>query len=662
MVGAFVPELKRGCKVGDKLIKTITGPFIRLLIASILILTMVVFCFDWWVGAFVLAIGLVFIIFAFIVRVMLRKWTNAVLEEAVVAVGESTAMAFLNHPMPLCIVDIRDVVILANNGFKELFPGTKTMESTLQQLSGLKVSIAAGLGNKRLSIDNIIYDVRLNALRDGKALLVCFVDITEFEKLKHTHADEEKCVAHIQVDNYDALISSSPDDKKSIIAAGIERAIRQWAGSLEASIVRYYTSKYLIIFDHKHYEKIIANKFNILDEVRTIETDADFPVSLSIGVGVGGKSPAITDGYSTFALDLALGRGGDQAVVKDGPSVEYYGGTIQVIERRNKGKSRVVAHALKQVIEQSSKVIVMGHRYPDIDSFASAIGVARIVMNQGKEAYIVINEVAASMTDFYNNAVGKNEYTFIKSETALDKIDNNTLLIVVDTNRPVICEEPKLIGKIHKIVVFDHHRKTADPIENVILTFMEPSASSTSELITEVIQFISDKKSITRFEAELLLSGIIVDTNSFSVKTGMRTFEAAAWLRGRGADTAAVRQYLQNDMEDYKQRTEIIGRAEFMDVGIAVSRNYARTGDVHVINAQAADELLDIKGVKASFVIGATKTEAIISARSLGVFNVQKIMEKLGGGGHLTMAAAQLKNVSIDEAAVLLKETIASVL
>ena len=647
--------------MGDRLITTITGPFIRVLIAAIMILTVVLLIYDRLAGICAFCMGLVFITFVLIIKAKLKVWTNSVLEDVVGTVDESAVLAFRNHTIPLCVVDSKGVILIASEKFKEMFPETVVLESKLQQLSGLKVEASKAQSNKYLTVKNNSYEVILTELSSiKKTVLVSLVDVTEFEELKHIHTDGQICIAHVQVDNYDALISSSPDDKKSIIAAVIERAIRQWAASLEASVVRYYTSKYIIIFDHKYYEKTVTDKFKILDEVRAIETDADFPASLSIGVGVGGESSAITDGYATFALDLALGRGGDQAVVKNGPAVDYYGGTIQVIERRNKGKSRVVAHALKQVIEQSSRVIVMGHRYPDIDSFASAIGVARIAMNQGKESYININEVNPSLIDFYNNAANKGIYNFIKSENVFEKVDVNTLLVVVDTNRPTLTETPKLIGKTAKLVVFDHHRKTTEYIENVTLAFLEPSASSTSELITEVIQFISDKKSITRFEAEMLLSGIIVDTNSFSVKTGMRTFEAAAWLRGRGADTAAVRQYLQNDPDVIRQRAEIIGRAEFISAGIVVSLNYSKSGDIHVINAQAADDLLDIKGVRASFVIGATKTETVISARSLGEINVQKLMERLGGGGHLTMAAAQLKSTTIEEAAVLLKKIIDS--
>jgi c-di-AMP phosphodiesterase-like protein len=392
--------------------------------------------------------------------------------------------------------------------------------------------------------------------------------------------------------------------------------------------------------------------------VRGIETDADFPVSMSIGVGLDGKTPQQTDEYAAFALDLALGRGGDQAVVKLGKRVDYYGGTLQSVERRNKGKSRVMAHAIRQLVDQSSKVIVMGHKNPDIDSFAAAVGIARIAMNRGKESFIVISEFNRSLAEFYREVQRSGEYTFVGATPALEIVDKNALLVVVDTHRPSLTEAPALLGKTEKSVVIDHHRKAEEYIDNATLNYMEPAASSTSELIAEIIQYMAEKKSISRLEAEMLLGGIIVDTNSFSVKTGARTFEAASWLRRNGADTSVVRQYLQSDMEDFRQRASIISNAEFLDGGIAVSRNEGRHENAQIINAKAADELLDIKGIRASFVLGETSDEVVISARSLGEVNVQKIMERLGGGGHLTTAAAQIRGTTVDEAADSLRAVI----
>jgi c-di-AMP phosphodiesterase-like protein len=310
-----------------------------------------------------------------------------------------------------------------------------------------------------------------------------------------------------------------------------------------------------------------------------------------------------------------------------------------------------MAHVIRQLMDQSSKVLVMGHRNPDIDSFAAAVGIARIAINCGKDAFIVIGEFNHSLAEFHSEALGSGEYNFISPQIALELVDKNALLVVVDTHRPSLTESPSLLGKTEKSVVIDHHRRAEECIENATLSYMEPSASSTSELVAEIMQYMADKRSISRLEAELLLGGIIVDTNSFSVKTGARTFEAASWLRRNGADTAVVRQYLQSDMEDFRQRASIISNAEFLNGGIAVSRNEGRHENAQIINAKAADELLDIKGIRASFVLGETNDEVVISARSLGEVNVQKLMERLGGGGHLTTAAAQLRGITVDEAA-----------
>ncbi|MDR2089564.1 MAG: DHH family phosphoesterase [Clostridiales Family XIII bacterium] len=608
-----------------------------------------------------LGVGLLYAVFCLVARLLQYRRMEALLAGVAGEIDETMRYALRNHPLPLCLTDENGVVMLASASFREVYPTVVPMKTEISQLTGKKASeFADAQRSGLLTVGERIYRV-VPAYLDGdplKSAALYWIDVTGHENLKTLYANERKCFAHVQVDNYDELLASSPDDKKSLIAAGIEKAIRQWAARMDASIVRYYSNKYFVVFDHSHYKRVAAEKFNILDEVRSIETDADFPVSLSMGVGVDGKTPQQTDEYAAFALDLALGRGGDQAVVKRGMQVDYYGGTLQAIERRNKGKSRVMAHAIKQLVDQSSKVVVMGHRNPDIDSFAAAVGVARIAINCGKDAFIVINEMNHALADFYREANKSGEYSFIGTDGALETIDRNTLLVVVDTHRPSLTEAPVLLGKTEKSVVIDHHRKAEEYIENATLNYMEPAASSTSELIAEIMQYMAEKKSISRFEAELLLGGIIVDTNSFSVKTGVRTFEAASWLRRNGADTAVVRQYLQSDMEDFLQRAGIISNAEFLSGGIAVSRNEGRHENAQIINAQAADELLDIKGIRASFVIGETNDEVVISARSLGEVNVQKIMERLGGGGHLTTAAAQLRGITADEVAATLRKLI----
>ncbi|MDR2770897.1 MAG: DHH family phosphoesterase [Clostridiales Family XIII bacterium] len=659
--------------MGNRLVKKVADPYVWAGLAAVALLALALFlCAEFLNlgaadGFVLLACGggvcLLYAAFCLIARFLQGRSMERYLEKIASEIDGTMQYAIRNHPLPLCLTDENGVVMLANERFKEIYPAVILMKTEISQLTGKgrgEFLDAEAPQASLLSVGERIYKI-LPAYLDGdarKSAALYWIDVTDYENLKTLYSNERKCFAHIRIDNYDELIASSPDDKKSLIAAGIEKVIRQWAAKLDASILRYYSDKYFIVFEYSQYKRITAEKFSILDEARAVETDADFPVSLSMGVGLDGKTPQQTDEYATFALDLALGRGGDQAVVKRGMKVDYYGGTLQAVERRNKGKSRVMAHAIGQLVDQSSRVIVMGHKNPDIDSFAAAVGVARVAINRGKDAFIVLNETGRSLADFYREANKSGEYRFINTDSALEIIDKNSLLAVVDTHRPSLTEAPVLLGKTEKSVVIDHHRRAEECIENATLSYMEPAASSTSELIVEIMQYLAEKKSISRLEAELLLGGIIVDTNSFSVKTGTRTFEAASWLRRNGADTAVVRQYLQSDMEDFRQRASIISNAEFLSGGIAVSRNEGRHENAQIINAQAADELLDIKGIRASFVLGETSDEVVISARSLGEVNVQKIMERLGGGGHLTTAAAQIKGITVDEVAVELRKFI----
>ncbi len=426
---------------------------------------------------------------------------------------------------------------------------------------------------------------------------------------------------------------------------------------MSATMVRYKSGKYFVIFEQKYIERIETSKFVILDEVRSVETDGDFPPSLSIGVGVGGKTLSELEEYALASLDLALGRGGDQAVVKRKNRVEYYGGKLQTVEKRNKGKSRIMAHALRQMIDQSGRVLIMGHRNPDMDSFGAALGISRIVKNRNKEGAIVVTGKSTPISKVYQRALDSGQHRFITPEEAKTIADKDTLLIVVDTHRPSLLDAPELLSMTDKIVVIDHHRKAEDSIDNATLTYMETYASSTSELVAEILQYMGDgKKTIEKTEAEALLAGIIVDTKSFSIKTGARTFEAASWLRRNGADTASVRQFFQTDMDFFKMKATIIADAEVIADGIAISACEGQHANVHILTSQAADELLNIQDIRASFVVGSNEAgNTVISARSLGEINVQTIMEKMGGGGHLTTAGAQLQT-SVEETVDDLKE------
>ncbi len=580
-------------------------------------------------------------------------------------VDKTMSYSISNHPLPLCMIDSEGSFLWFNKKFSEIYQDADIAKAGIYRVTGLKASefFTEDPVEKPVMVtyNGRTYKVVSSYLDEDKnnSAVLYWIDMTNYEVLKGIYKDERSCFAYVIVDNYDELIASSPDDRKSAVAAEIEKNIRQWAAKLQASITRFRNNQYFVVFEHKHLEKLETSKFSILDEVREIETDADFPVSLSIGIGVGGKTPQQGDEYAAAALDLALGRGGDQAVVKKVSKIEYYGGRLQTVEKRNKGKSRIMAHALRQLIDQSTQVIIMGHRKPDMDSFGAALGISRIAKNRSKPVFVIINNFNESLTEMYNTAEESGNYKFISNEQALEIADKDTLVVVVDTHRPNMVECPELLTKSDKLVVIDHHRKTEEFIDNATLTYMEAYASSTSELITEILQYSGgEKKDIDKFEAEALLAGITVDTNRFSIKTGVRTFEAASWLRRMGADTASVRQFFQTDMDSLKQRSRIVSSAVMPLPGIAIAKCEGKHVDVQVINSRAADEMLNIRGVKASFVVGESDEGlTVISARSLGDVNVQTIMEKLGGGGNLTKAGAQIE-IPVDETLDLLVELI----
>lgn len=569
-------------------------------------------------------------------------------------------------PVPLCILSPQGKVSRASSKIDEVFIYDGIRGADVFALTGIKHQeiIEATREGRALTIsrNDRTFKIMTSFIGDGElaSIAMYFFDVTNYEVLKVIHNQERSCMAMVNVDNFDELTSTTGEETQMLLASEIDKVIRGWGAKMDASITRYKEHLYFMVFEYKHYEKMVETKFPILDEIRAIETEADFPVTLSIGIGIAGKNPLETDQYATDALDIALGRGGDQAVVKNVRRIEYYGGKMQTVEKRNKGKSRVIAHALRQLIDQSSKVIIMGHRNPDMDCFGASLGIYRIAASVNKEAHIVINGYNEALTAIYQAAKETEDYSFINSEKAISISDENTLVVVLDTHRPSLVECPELLETMEKIVVIDHHRKAEEAISNMILSYMEPYASSTSELITEIIQYSGEKKTLKRMDAEALLAGITVDTNRFAVKTGVRTFEAASWLRRCGADTAAVKKYFQADLDSFKIRAKCIANAQFLDEGIAMSVCQGKNPNAQIVNSQVADELLTVQGVKATFVAGQNEHgQTVVSARSLGDINVQVIMEKLGGGGHLNTAGAQVQTTpeeTLDALKEILKE------
>ncbi len=556
--------------------------------------------------------------------------------------------AVLSVPLPICIINEQGKVIGASDQISQVFLYDDILDSDLFALTGVKLtelyqSLQDGVSPIIKRNDRVFKLAAQKNEEDETELIIFFYDVTNLEELKDRYNAEKPCVAKIQIDNYDELISNAGSAPRLALSGEIDQLIRKWAGRINASVSRVRNSAYLIWFEQQYLEKMTATRFDILDEVRHLETGADFPASLSIGVGAGGKDLAQTESYADAALDLALGRGGDQAVVKRNIKVEYFGGKLQTVEKSNKGKSRIVGHALKQLIDQSKKIFIMGHANPDMDSFGSALGITRLCVLCEKEPYLVIDEVNESLQEIFRQAKESDNYQFISSEKAVSLADEESLLIVTDTHRPSLVQCPELLKICERIVVVDHHRKMEECIENPVLAYMESYASSASELVAEMLQYMISKKSLNKLEAEALLAGMTIDTNGFSVKTGVRTFEAAAWLRRQGADPTEVKRFFQEEISNIKLRAEAVLSAQVYENGVAISACRKERSDAQILCAQVADQLLTVKGVKASFVAGRNDAgKTVISARSLGEVNVQVIMEKFGGGGHLTTAAAQV--------------------
>ena len=579
--------------------------------------------------------------------------------------------ALINMPMPLTVIEFDGTITWYNSRFVDVVENrdilNKRIDTLIPTIRLHEIAKATEEGENEKEVFNITYkdknykiirSIVENPAGNGFNILLYWHDITNYENLKILYNDETTLLAYIQVDNYEDVMISAPEEKRPELAAEIDKTIRVWASRINSSITKYDDDKYILIFEHKHLEKLEARKFQILDDVRDIDTHSDFQATLSIGIGVGGKTPTIQDEYAVAALDLAHGRGGDQAVIKKINKIEYYGGKSQTVEKRTKGKSRIMAHAIRQLIDQSSNVIIMGHKSPDMDSFGAAIGIHRMAQIRDKEAYIVLDDRNDGIESILERFKGLEDYSFISNDTALAKATRDSLIVVVDTHRPSFTQCPELLNLSDKIVVIDHHRKMEENIEDAILTYMESYASSASELVTEILQYLIEKKELVKIEAEALLAGISLDTKYFSVRTGVRTFEAASWLRRMGADTANVKTLFRNNMEMIIAKAEIIKTARIIHSKIAIAVcNYEYT-NTSILISQVADELLDVKGIEGAFVLGVNeKGEIIISARSLGEINVQVCMEKMGGGGHLTMAGTQV-DMPLEEAEKWLLEII----
>jgi len=580
--------------------------------------------------------------------------------------------SFYYSPFPICIIGINGKIFWFNNKFKELLRDNLDVIENIEEFVE-NFPLNSIEGNKEGTVSNIEvpetgrnFNVLYSELEEGRFgeghSYVCYWnENTAFISLRNKYNDERTISMLIQIDNYDEISEKLDLGEKSAMTAQVEKILNKYASEMNGFVLKYDNYRFLMMIENKFLDILEAKKFSMLDDVKTIKGTNDFSYTLSIGTGAMAKNLTQLLEYSKGALDIALGRGGDQAVVKRINSVKFYGGKSKAVEKRTKVRARIFSYALRQIIDQSSNVIIMGHKVGDMDSLGASIGLYSIAKSRGKKTYIVLNNVNHALKNMYDRMKKEEGHyveALITTEKALEIADQNTLIVVLDTHRKSYTEAPELLDKIDKVVLIDHHRRSEEYIENTLLDYIEPYASSTCELVAEIIQYMEDHIKLTKFEADALMAGIVVDTNSFTFKTGVRTFEAASFLKRNGADNVDVKELFNESIDFMKKKTEIIERSEIVFDDVAVSYIDEDSEDSNVIAAQSADELLTIKDVKVSFVLVRNKDYINISGRSVGNVNVQVMMEYLGGGGHLNMAGAQIRTQDMEEAKAQLFEAI----
>ena len=516
---------------------------------------------------------------------------------------------------------------------------------------------------RRVSVEGFSEKEELLQIPEEKEFFIAVYmkDVTELNAYIRENEEQRMIAGLIYIDNYDEVMESVEEVRQSLLVALIDRKINKYIGDVDGIVKKMEKDKYFVVIRKESYKKIKEDKFSILEEVKQVNIGNARSATLSIGLGLNTATYALSYQYARVAIDLALARGGDQAVIKDCNGITYFGGKKEQTAKNTRVKARVKAEALREFIVTKDQVIVMGHKIADPDSFGACMGIYRAAVSLEKKAHIVINEVTGSVRPLYDEIAESPAYEddiFLTSDQTLDYINDNTMVIVVDTNKPQMTECPELLRRSRMIAVLDHHRQSSMNIENAVLSYVEPYSSSTCEMVAEVLQYIVDDIKFPSVEADCLYAGIMIDTRNFMNRTGVRTFEAAAFLRRCGADITRVRKMFRDDIESYRAKAEAVRMAEVYRSQYAIAQCPGDIESPTVLAAQAANELLDISGIKASFVLTVYEGKIYLSARSIDEVNVQIIAEKLGGGGHINSAGAQFDHTNIDEAIKTLKQTI----
>ena len=633
---------------------------IYLVIIALLFILICTYDIKWVIPSIVL----------YILIILYTMWSNTKkkteiethIEEVAWGMNSTVRNTLNKSSIPLLVIETDGDVIFRNPKFNKEFKDVDVITYVDSLIKEIKLEIENNNDKKeitkQISIENKVYKVMceytISKKRDKRkqkeyVLTLNFIDETKYNELFDKYINEKLCIGIAVIDNYEEIIQKLSPEEKTAVLAKIEKTMFDWASTSGGVVIKNERDTYIYLFEQKYLAEIEKNKINILDLVKEIDTKV--PITLSISIS--NEENSYYERYKSAldGIDLVLGRGGDQCIVRKEGKYKFYGGKSLEVEKRTRVKARIVAHTIESMIEDSKKVIIMGHQNADIDSLGSSMGMYRLAVTMEKPAYIVATDLGMNLGKFVDT-LKETEYeeAIIDKKEALNIIDKDTLLIVVDTHKKTFVQVPELLTKTDKIVVIDHHRKGPDFIDNASLTFQEVYASSAAELVTEILQYVERKVELTPIEIESLYGGIMVDTKNFTFKTGVRTFEAAAYLRKFGVDIIKVKKWFQADLESYNVIADIVKKADMVSDSIAISIYDEVSKDANTICAKAADELLTISNITASFVIGNTGENICISGRSIGDINVQIILEKMGGGGHITLAGAQLTGITLEEA------------
>ena len=629
-----------------------------------------------------------FLVFYFAITISLMFYNKPIIINELISFatqyGQIQRRLLRDLDLPHALLDDAGKIIWTNIAFEKavdkekgykksittLFPSiTKERLPGVNGEDEVEFSVEYGPSNytaklKKISLKEMAQNSDIIEAKDYEGYLIALYlfDETALKIALQEVDDQSLAVALIYLDNYEEALESVEEVRRSLLIALIDRKVNKYIASLDGICKKMEKDKYLVVMRKKAVSLLQESRFDILEDVKTVNIGNEMAVTISVGVGLSGLTYAQNYEFARNAIDLALGRGGDQAVVKMPENIIYYGGKSQQVEKSTRVKARVKAHALREIISVKDEIYVMGHHLGDTDSFGASVGIYRIAAALGKQAHIVLNNVTASMqpmVDMFRNNDNYEDDMIISGTQAMEMIGNNAVLVVVDVNKPSITECPDLLKHCNSIVVLDHHRQGAEVIENATLSYIEAYASSTCEMVSEILQYISDGMKIKSEEAACLYAGIMIDTNNFMTKTGVRTFEAAAYLRRNGADVTWIRKLFRDDAAEYKAKADAVSQAEIYRQSYAISICHGEhLQSPTVVGAQAANELLNIKGVKASFVLTEYDGMIYISARSIDEVNVQVIMERMGGGGHMTMAGCQLRDSSFDGGIIVIKNTL----